>query len=94
MYRSILLSYALFSHLLSARPLEKKAVPTLSQNDTNTLQLAHYLELLELSLYTGGCNNFTDAQYTAAGFPTGFRENVCVIAGVRTVASKSNYFGG
>ncbi|KAL9094190.1 MAG: hypothetical protein Q9165_003605 [Trypethelium subeluteriae] len=81
MYRNILLSCTLIADLLSAHPLEKKAVPTLSQNDTNTLQLAHYLELLELNLYTGGCNNFTDAQYTSAGFPTGFRENVCVIAG-------------
>lgn len=62
---------------ISASPITKRA---LSDNDINTLQLAHYLELLELNLYTGGCNNFTDDQYTATGFPAGFRENVCVIA--------------
>lgn len=65
--------------LVSGSPLGKRA---LSENDINVLQLAHYLELLELNLYTGGCNDFTDAQYTAEGFPAGFRENVCVIAGV------------
>jgi len=63
--------------LVSAAPLEKRA---LSANDTAVVQLAHYLENLEFSLYSGGFSNFTDAQYTAAGFPTGFRENVGVIA--------------
>lgn len=43
---------------------------------------ALYLEHLEQSLYTGGFNNFTDAEYEAAGFPPGFRENVGVIAEV------------
>jgi len=57
--------------------IEKRA---LSENDTNTLQLALYLEHLELQLYTGGFENFTDAEYTAQGFPAGFRENVGVIA--------------
>lgn len=68
------------SSLVAAIPIAKRA---LSQDDVSVLQLAHYLELLEYSLYSGGCNNFTDAQFTAAGFPTGFRENVCVIASVR-----------
>ena len=85
MYISCLVLSAVFVQLVSTRPLQKKQVTTLSQNDTDTLQLAHHLELLELNLYTGGCNNFTDAEYSAAGFPTGFRDNVCVIAGVRNL---------
>ncbi|MCJ1225869.1 hypothetical protein MMC12_002518 [Toensbergia leucococca] len=59
-------------------PLQKRA---LSESDQNVLELALYLEHLELSLYTGGCDNFTDAQYSAQGFAPGYRENVCVIAG-------------
>ena len=46
---------------------------------------ALYLEHLEQSLYTGGFNNFTDAEYEAAGFPPGFRENVGVIAEVCSI---------
>lgn len=61
-------------------PLEKRA---LSTTDVSVLQLALFLEHLELNLYSGGCKNFTDAQYMAQGFPPGFRENVCVIAEVR-----------
>lgn len=61
----------------AAAPLQKRA---LSADDQSVLQLAEYLEHLEFALYTGGCDNFTDAQYTAEGFPSGFRENVCVIA--------------
>ena len=71
--------------LAIARPVEKRqdALPPVdSMTDELVAQLALYLEHLELSLYTGGCNNFTDADYTAAGFPPGFRENVCVIAQV------------
>jgi len=64
---------------ISASPVIKRA---LSQNDIDTLQLAHYLELLELNLYSAGCSNFTDSQYTSAGFPVGFRDNICIIAGV------------
>lgn len=60
-----------------AAPLQKRAF---SSNDQSVLDLALYLEHLEFALYTGGCNNFTDDDYTAAGFPSGFRENVCVIA--------------
>lgn len=63
-------------------PLQKRA---LSASDTSVLQLALFLEHLELNLYTGGYVNFTDAQYTAAGFPAGFRDNVGVIASVRTM---------
>ncbi|KAL8730732.1 MAG: hypothetical protein Q9181_004570 [Wetmoreana brouardii] len=74
--------------LASSHPLEKRntpqpqnALPPInSAADENVAQLALYLEHLELNLYTGGFNNFTDAQYTAAGFPPGFRENVGVIA--------------
>lgn len=64
-------------------PVVKRAnvlPPVNSSTDESVLQLALYLEHLEFSLYTGGFNNFTDAQYTAAGFPPGFRENVGVIA--------------
>ncbi|KAL8650582.1 MAG: hypothetical protein Q9226_005087 [Calogaya cf. arnoldii] len=67
-----------FSH-----PLEKRqnALPPVnSAHDESVLQLALYLEHLELSLYSGGFENFTDAEYTAAGFPPGFRHNVGVIA--------------
>ncbi len=70
-----------------AAPLEKRA---LSQSEIDTLQLALYLENLEFSLYTGGFNNFDDAAYTAAGFPAGFRENVGVIAQVRTILQYAN----
>lgn len=56
--------------IFSAPLIEKRA---LSENDTNTLQLALYLEHLEYALYSGGFNAFTDAQYEADGFPPGFR---------------------
>ena len=68
-----------------AHPVEKRAnmlPPVNSTTDMSVLQLALYLEHLETALYTGGYVNFTDAQYTAAGFPPGFRENVGVIAQV------------
>lgn len=75
--------------LAIAHPVEKRqnALPPIdSMTDELVAQLALYLEHLELSLYTGGCDNFTDAEYTAAGFPPGFRENVCVIAQVRNLS--------
>jgi len=62
---------------VAAAPLQKRA---LSADDIAVLSLANYLENLERALYTGGFNNFTDAQYTAEGFPAGFRANVGVIA--------------
>ena len=70
--------------LAVAHPLEKRAPlpPIISTNDENVAQLALYLEHLEFALYTGGYQNFTDEQYTAEGFPPGFRENVGVIAQV------------
>ena len=71
--------------LASAAPVEKRAntlPPVDSAADESVLQLALYLEHLELALYTGGYENFTDAEYTAAGFPADFRENVGVIASV------------
>ncbi|MCJ1310171.1 hypothetical protein MMC25_003832 [Agyrium rufum] len=77
LFSSSALALGLIS-LTSAAPfLQKRA---LSANDTNTLQLALFLEHLEFNLYSGGFNSFTDAQYTAEGFPAGFRENVGVIA--------------
>ena len=71
--------------LVIAHPVEKRQdvlPPVDSITDEMVAQLALYLEHLELSLYTGGYENFTDAQYTAEGFPPGFRENVGVIAQV------------
>ncbi len=71
--------------LAVAHPVEKRQdvlPPVDSITDEMVAQLALYLEHLELSLYTGGYENFTDAQYTAEGFPPGFRENVGVIAQV------------
>ena len=68
-----------------AHPVEKRAdtlPPVDSATDESVLQLALYLEHLETALYTGGYENFTDAQYIAAGFPPGFRDNVGVIAQV------------
>ena len=71
--------------LALTHPLEKRqnALPTAkSTTDESVLQLANYLENLEHELYTEGYERFTDAEYTAAGFPPGFRENVGVIAQV------------
>ncbi|KAL8778721.1 MAG: hypothetical protein Q9213_007274 [Squamulea squamosa] len=69
--------------LALSHPLEERQnalPPVISAQDESVVQLALYLEHLELSLYSGGFINFTDAEYTAAGFPPGFRENVGVIA--------------
>ena len=74
------------AQLALSHPLEKRqnALPTAkSTTDESVLQLANYLENLEHELYTEGYERFTDAEYTAAGFPPGFRENVGVIAQVR-----------
>ena len=71
-----------FLSLVSAAPVQKRQILPLSANDESVLQLAVFLENLERTLYTGGYENFTDAEYTAAGFPPGFRENVGVIASV------------
>lgn len=71
---------AIAAPLVAAAPvIEKRA---LSANDTNTLQLALYLEHLEYALYSGGYAAFSEAQYEADGFPSGFRDNVGVIASV------------
>jgi hypothetical protein len=72
------------SSLVGAAPLAKRA---LSANDQSVLQLATYLEHLEYALYTGGYDNFTDAEYTAAGFPSGYRENIGIIASVSLLSS-------
>ncbi|KAI9812879.1 MAG: hypothetical protein M1827_004397 [Pycnora praestabilis] len=66
--------------LISAHPTATLQKRALSANDTAVLQLALYLEHLEFSLYSGGYQNFTEAQYEAEGFPNGFRDNVEVIA--------------
>lgn len=85
-FTAVCMAAGLFSSAL-AHPLDKRAnalPPVDSAMDESVLQLALYLEHLETALYTGGYENFTDAQYTAAGFPPGFRENVGVIASVRS----------
>lgn len=68
--------------LISSAPLPPPGILPLSENDASVLQLALFLENLEYTLYTGGYEAFSDAQYTAAGFPPGFRANVGVIAQV------------
>ena len=78
---SLALAAAVAAPLVAAAPVIQKRA--LSANDTNTLQLALYLEHLEFNLYSGGYANFSDAQYAADGFPPGFRENVGVIAQVK-----------
>ena len=72
-------------------PVEKRQAlpPVDSMTDESILQLALYLEHLELVLYTSGYENFSDTEYTAAGFPAGFRENVGVIASVWNVIQSS-----
>ena len=71
---AFLLSFA------SAIPYKRAATSTLSANDESVLNLAIYLEHLEYALYSSAYNDFTDAQYLAAGLPSGFRDNVGVIA--------------
>lgn len=71
---SLLSSYAL------AAPLVERQAMSLSADDIAVLQLAHYLENLEYALYSGGYSSYTDEQYTAAGFPAGFRANVGLTA--------------
>ncbi|MCJ1410843.1 hypothetical protein MMC19_004929 [Ptychographa xylographoides] len=66
--------------LVATAPVDKRQILPLSANDESVLQLALFLENLERTLYTGGYEYFTDAQYSAEGFPPGFRENVGVIA--------------
>ena len=89
--RSILTLLPLFS-LALAHPIgttEKATIEkrALSDNDTSVLQLALFLEHLEFALYTGGFEAFTDGEYTAAGFPAGFRDNVGLIAQVSMPSS-------
>jgi len=61
--------------------LENRQAPgPLSAADESVLQLALFLEHLEYNLYTGGYEAFTEAEYEAAGFEAGFRDNVAVIA--------------
>ncbi len=81
--------------LALSHPLEKRqnALPMAkSTADEMVLQLANYLENLEHELYTEGYERFTDAEYTTAGFPPGFRENVGVIAQVGQHASSSQSY--
>jgi len=76
----------LLSIAVARRP-EKRAntlPPVTSATDESVLQLALYLEHLEFALYSGGFDDFTDAQYTAEGFPAGVRENVGMIAQVQS----------
>ena len=79
---SLLLSLACCA-LAATTPIEKRQdITSLSNGDASILDLALYLEHLEYALYNGGCDSFTDADYTAAGFPSGFRTQVCLTAEV------------
>ncbi|KAI4763154.1 hypothetical protein E4T52_04782 [Aureobasidium sp. EXF-3400] len=77
MLSSILLQLALATNFVASVPIQRRG---LSQNDIIGLQLASYLENLELSLYTGGCEGITDVQWIAAGFPSTFQQDICAIA--------------
>lgn len=79
MFSSILLQLALTISYTVSSPMQRRA---LSQNDIIGLQVASYLENLELSLYVDGCERIDDAQWLAAGFPSTFQHDVCTIAEV------------
>ena len=79
MFSSFLLQLALTVSYVASSPIQRRA---LSQNDIIGLQLASYLENLELSLYTRGCEDITDVQWIAAGFPSTFHQDICAIAEV------------
>ncbi|THV82851.1 hypothetical protein D6D29_04329 [Aureobasidium pullulans] len=78
MISSIFLPLAFAVCQVSSSPIHQRRA--LSQNDIIGLQLAGYLENLELSLYTGGCEGFTDVEWIAAGFPSTFQQDICAIA--------------
>ena len=93
MWSKILLLAAL--PIALTHPLDKRAntlPPVDSATDESVLQLALYLEHLETALYSGGFEKFTDAQYTSAGFPAGFHENIGVIAQVSQSCCKTGRF--
>ncbi|KAH0365500.1 hypothetical protein KCU65_g6048, partial [Aureobasidium melanogenum] len=77
MVPSILLQLALTISYTASSPIHRRA---LSQNDIIGLQVASYLENMELSLYTDGCQHISDAQWLAAGFPSTFQHDICTIA--------------
>lgn len=62
--------------------------PLNSAVEESVLQLAPYLEHLEENIYIGGFKNLIVEQYTAAGFPPRFRENVGVIAEVSSLSNE------
>lgn len=67
----------LLAALVAAVPLEVKQA--LSSKDIDTLHLALYLENLEHELFTRGCNDLSDSDYTNAGLGQNFHGDVCVI---------------
>lgn len=69
----------LFISLLSVA-LAAPTKRSLSANDVAVVQLANYLENLEFGLYTLGATKYSDAEYMQAGFPSGYREEVQLIA--------------
>lgn len=71
---------ALAATTVSAVPLTTRAQDMLSTNDMDVVQLALYLEHLEYTLYSGGYEAFTDEQYTAAGLPANFRQQIGITA--------------
>lgn len=88
MRSSIFLQLALTISYTASIPIQRRS---LSQNDIIGLQVASYLENLELSLYTDGCERINDTQWLAAGFPSTFQHDVCTIAEV-SLYQRQQYF--
>lgn len=89
MYKKLLALAAALLPLTSAHPLAARQAPApLSASDTAVVQLALFLEHLEFNLYSGGYENFTEAQYEAAGFPSGFRDLIGVTASVSAILTR------
>ncbi|KAK6000092.1 hypothetical protein QM012_004080 [Aureobasidium pullulans] len=77
MFSPIFLQLVLTISYAASSPIQRRA---LSQNDITGLQVASYLENMELSLYTDGCERIDNAQWLAAGFPSTFQHDICTIA--------------
>lgn len=74
----LFLTLLLTTILVAAAPSAVKRA--LSSQDIDILHLAQYLENLEYALFSKGCDDFADAEFTSAGFAAGFRGQVCVVA--------------
>lgn len=90
MFPTTFLQLAMTISYAASSPIQRRA---LSQNDIIGLQLASYLENLELSLYTSGCEGITNVQWIAAGFPSTFQQDICAIAEVSLGQDAHNFNG-